>query len=80
MKIKIKYFASIRDLIGLNGEHISIQQGSTVENLLDSVKKIHQQLRTVENILIAVNGVYVPFETILKEGDTIALFPPVSGG
>ena len=80
MKVNVRYFASIRDLIGINEEVISIPAGSTVEYLSGTVKEVYEQLKEVEKILIAVNGVYVSPETLLYDGDTVALFPPVSGG
>jgi molybdopterin synthase sulfur carrier subunit len=80
MRITLKYFASIRDLVGTDGEEITIHQGSTVEGLLEALKGHHIQFKGVELILVAVNDAYVDPGTILKEGDVVALFPPVSGG
>jgi molybdopterin synthase sulfur carrier subunit len=80
MKIMLRYFASIKDLVGAEGEGITIPSGSTVEELLEAVKGRHGQLTGVERILIAVNGAYVDPGTVLNEGDGAALFPPVSGG
>jgi molybdopterin synthase sulfur carrier subunit len=80
MRIKVRYFASTRDLVGTEGEEITIPQGSTVEGLLEALKGLHEQLMGVELILVAVNGAYVGPWTMLKEGDVVALFPPVSGG
>jgi molybdopterin converting factor subunit 1 len=80
MKISLRYFASIRDLVGAEGEEITIPPGSTVEGLLESLKDLHDQLIDVERILVAVNGAYVDPGTVLEGGDKVALFPPVSGG
>ena len=80
MMIKLRYFASIRDLIGDEVEEITIPSGSTVEGLLEEVRGFHEPLKGVEWILIAVNGAYVDPGTVLREGDSVALFPPVSGG
>jgi molybdopterin converting factor small subunit len=33
-----------------------------------------------DQVLVAVNGVFVPLETVVREGDDAAFFPPVSGG
>jgi molybdopterin converting factor subunit 1 len=80
MRIMLRYFASIKDLVGADGEGIKIPSGSTVEELLEAVKCRHEQLNGVERILIAVNGAYVDPGTVLSEGNSVALFPPVSGG
>ncbi len=80
MRVTSRYFASIRDLVGTDVEEITIPQGSTVEGLLEALKGLHEQLKGVEPILIAVNGAYVDPRTMWEEGDVVALFPPVSGG
>ena len=80
MRISLRYFASTRDIVGTDSEEITIPGGSTVEGLLEALKKLHEQLKGVEPILVAVNGAYVDPGTTLGEGDVIALFPPVSGG
>jgi molybdopterin synthase sulfur carrier subunit len=80
MKITLKYFASIRDLVGAGGEEITIPPDSTVEGLLKTLKGLHDPLMDAEQILVAVNGAYVDPGTVLEEGDKVALFPPVSGG
>jgi len=33
-----------------------------------------------DNILAAVNMEYVEFDNIVKDGDEVAFFPPVTGG
>jgi molybdopterin synthase sulfur carrier subunit len=80
MRISLQYFASIRDLVGVGGEEITIPPGSTVEELLETLKALHDQLMDAERILVAVNGAYVDPGAVLEGGDKIALFPPVSGG
>jgi molybdopterin synthase sulfur carrier subunit len=80
MKISLRYFASIRDLVGTGGEEITIPPGSTVEGLLETLKGLHGPLMDVERILVAVNGAYIDPGTVLEGGDKVALFPPVSGG
>ena len=80
MRIKLKFFASIRELVGSSGEEIDIPEGTTVSSFLDEVRVNHGPLRHMERILVAVNGEYVEPDVLLKKGDVVALFPPVSGG
>ena len=80
MRVKLRYFAFIGDLVGAEGEEITVPQGSTVEGLLEALGGLHEQLKGVERILVAVNGAYVDPGAALEEGDLVALFPPVSGG
>lgn len=81
MKIRVLYFAYYKELAGTSEEEIYLENDSTVESLLEAVKGLHKPLEAeIERIIVAVNSEYVNRETSLKEGDLIALFPPVSGG
>jgi len=74
------YFASFREITGLPEEGVQLPDGSTVEALMEAVKSLHEPLREVRRMLIAVNGEFAEHGTRLGEGDVVALFPPVSGG
>jgi len=80
MRIKLRYFASVRELVGASEGEIELPEGSTVEGMLETVKRYYERLREVDRILVAVNGEYVNPRTLLADGDVAALFPPVSGG
>lgn len=80
MKIWVKYFASYRALTGLSAEKVQLPEGSSVEGLIKKVKSLHEPLRKVEHLLVAVNMEFVDSRTILREGNTAAFFPSVSGG
>jgi len=77
MKIHVRYFANIRDLLGKDSERVNIGVGATAEgvwNLIANGSKIPK------DILIAVNYEYVDAKHVLKDGDELAFFPPVTGG
>ena len=78
--IKLRYFASLRELIGSAEEEVFILEGSSVESLLEVVKSLHDPLKDVETIMVAINGKYAQLGASIEEGDVVALFPPVSGG
>lgn len=59
---------------------MNVPDGLTLKALIERVKMNHEFLRDMDRILVAVNGEYVDFGMLLKEGDVVALFPPVSGG
>lgn len=80
MMIKLRYFASLRELIGSAEEEVFIPEGSSVESLLEVVKSLHDPLKDVETIMVAINGKYAQLGASIEEGDVVALFPPVSGG
>jgi molybdopterin synthase sulfur carrier subunit len=78
MKIKILYFAHVRDITKKEYEIIDINSGN-----MDEIKKIifnkYPEIKYENNLLIAVNDEYYNNQKI-KENDAIAFFPPVSGG
>lgn len=81
MNVKVRYFALYRDLSGKSDESISLDDGSTLESLLKEVKRSHPIFeKQPGQFLLAVNEEYARPDTVLKEGDEVAIFPNVSGG
>ncbi len=80
MKIKLKYFASVAEAVGMSGEDMELQDDTTVSNLVEALKERFKGFEAMSNVIIAVNGAYVDPNTLLEDGDVVALFPPVSGG
>lgn len=74
IKITVKLFAILRDF-GPEIEEKSVPDDSTVESVINS-------LNLPEDIplLTIVNGVHTGPKEMLREGDVLALFPPVGGG
>lgn len=81
MKITLRTFASIRDITGRDNDELEVPEDATAGGVIDMLQQDHEEMIPHrENLLIAVNSTYCDENTVLKEGDTIALFPPVSGG
>ncbi len=74
MKITIKLFATLRDF-GPEIQERSISENSTIEKVVKSLN-----LPEEIPLLTIVNGVHTDPKEMLKEGDVLALFPPVGGG
>ncbi|SMD31267.1 MoaD/ThiS family protein [Picrophilus oshimae] len=74
--IRIIYFAAARDRSGTDNEYIDYK-GSLTE-LKKIIYERHNDLKSMD-LLFAVNKRYVD-DCIIKDGDEIAVFPPVSGG
>jgi molybdopterin converting factor small subunit len=53
--------------------------GASVNNLLELLELRVPTLKQAPG-LVAVNHSYVRLDTILQDGDEVALIPPVSGG
>lgn len=81
MKVKIKFFAILRERAGAGEISKDIQDGSTVAQLWESLQQDYPKLAgPTFRLLYAVNQSYVTPEQILKDGDEVAIIPPVSGG
>jgi molybdopterin synthase sulfur carrier subunit len=76
----VRYFASVREVIGLSEEEVAAPTGFSIGSLIERLKDSHEPLRHMRNLLVAVNGEFADAEHGLVEGDVVALFPPVSGG
>lgn len=82
--LDILYFASFREMLGKAQEQLPSEHFKTVDCLLKSLAERgeHWQQALVENmnLQIAVNHDVASRQTVIKAGDEIAFFPPVTGG
>jgi molybdopterin converting factor subunit 1 len=80
MILKILTFGIARDIIGSSVFSIEITEGASVEDLKQQILIKYPRFESLSSLMIAVNEEYGNTDTLLKEGDEIALIPPVSGG
>jgi len=78
MNVTVRYFANMRDQMGRAEETVTLEgDGVTVADLWGKVSSTQAM---PSNILIAVNMEYTDSSRVLKNGDEVAFFPPVTGG
>jgi molybdopterin converting factor subunit 1 len=81
VRISILYFATVKDATGIRMESIDISNDTTIREMLSKISIIYPKLKHIlNNIQISVNYRIVDLNTVLKEGDEVALLPPISGG
>lgn len=81
MKITIKLFARMRELVGTNTLERNIKENGTIADLIDHLYQEFPRLaEAAPRTIIAVNKEFAGPDTALSEGDEVAFFPPVSGG
>ena len=81
MKIRIRYFASFREISGQNEEILTLDDEATITDVRALLLARYPRLRTVmERSVCAVNRGYVAPETVLHEGDEVVFIPPMGGG
>lgn len=83
MKIRVKLFASLQDLLppgtGSAGTELEVQEGVTPNQIIDRLR-VPRRLAH----LVLRNGVYLDPEerdrAVIRDGDVLAIWPPVAGG
>ena len=79
MKITVLCFAQTREITGVSELSMELPGGARVTDLSAALFVLHPALQPVP-LRYAVNQSFAPLETVLHEGDTVALIPPVAGG
>jgi molybdopterin synthase sulfur carrier subunit len=84
MKLKVIFFAQLKDQLGIDKIDVDFQNVRNVSDLKIALEKNYEGceecFRTVTVLGVAVNHEYGTFDTLLNEGDEVAFFPPVTGG
>ena len=80
MKCRIKAFGISREIVGGRNIEFEVTEGQTVAELKKYLMKKYPPLEALRSVYIAVNNEYANDQDIVREGDEIALIPPVSGG
>jgi len=94
MKVTVKFFTTLREITGKREEEIKSLGDLTVDELLEELSKKHglrftdyvyDEAGNVRSYLqFLVNGRSITtmqgFKTRLREGDSVAIIPPVGGG
>ena len=85
MKVRVLFFAALREQVGVTSEEIDLPgEKSTIAALRSHLAargdKWQSALAEKKLLRFAVNQDMVPPDTLLKAGDEVAFFPPVTGG
>lgn len=95
MKINVRYFTTLRELAGTRDDGLELREGSILAELIEivSVKygnsafaylHVTESGKIDPSIKFLVNGVAAQnlrgLETELKDGDIVAIIPPIGGG
>lgn len=81
MRVNVRYFAVVRERLGLEAETVEIPDGSDAGAALDALAGRHDAIAHLRRHLrVAVNQEMVDLDACLTDGDELALIPPVAGG
>ena len=81
LSVRVLLFDVLRRELGAAELDAAVPVGATAGDLLDRLAEAHAPVATHRPVVrLAVNRRYVPAETVLEDGDEVALITPVSGG
>jgi molybdopterin synthase sulfur carrier subunit len=85
VKVKVLYFAALRERLGTSGEEIELPAGvGTVAALRAHLRSRggawQEALADGKLVRMAVNQDMAQASAAIKAGDEVAFFPPVTGG
>jgi molybdopterin synthase sulfur carrier subunit len=83
--ITILYFARLREAFGLASERLALPEGTvSADTLLDLLRARGEpwsaELAAGRPFRLAVNQDMARADTPVRDGDEVAIFPPVTGG
>ncbi|MFA5862329.1 MAG: molybdenum cofactor biosynthesis protein MoaE [Candidatus Thermoplasmatota archaeon] len=81
MRVRVRLFAGIRDVVGAAVLDMEAPEGGTVADVLAQLERAHPRLAAYRaHMLLAVDGESAMATRELSPGSVVALMPPVSGG
>ena len=81
MRVTIRLFARLRDLVGASELIRDVPTPATVASVWNTLTAEYPAARDYERAMsVAVNANYARLHSPVAEGDEVAFLPPVSGG
>lgn len=80
MKIRIKYFASLREKAGKSQEELELSGAPALDELYNKLSSQYGFPLSAREVKYSVNNEYVDNSFKLRENDTVVFIPPVAGG
>jgi molybdopterin converting factor small subunit len=81
VRVDVLCFGVLKDIFGGERDLVELAEGADVAGLLARLqgRGVHDEV-VWKTLAVAVNREYAGLSTVLKDGDEVALLPPVSGG
>lgn len=83
MKVRVRLFSVFRERAGTSESQLEVPDGATLGAVVAALNRHYPRLDVPETpgpVLFSLNREYATREVRVREGDEVAIFPPVSGG
>jgi len=81
MRVRLLYFAVLRDIAGTNETDLELPEGTRAADVWQRLRGEHPQLAGyAQPPMTAINESYASADAVLRDGDELAFIPPVAGG
>jgi len=81
MTIRVLFFASLSDIAGMRETSVDPAGFTDLLSVFDKFAKDFPSLEKYRSsVLFALNSEFASSDSPIRDGDEVALFPPVSGG
>ena len=81
MRVTVLCFGMLKDLVGAERHEVVVAEGETAGGLVRLfAERTSNPGEIWKTLAVAVNREYAEAGRVLREGDEVALLPPVSGG
>ncbi len=79
MAVRVQLFAAFAEFTGKREMQVPFREGMTCKDVWNVIRESHPKIAEIP-VLFAIAEEYAPPDAPLKDGDSVMLFPPVSGG
>jgi molybdopterin converting factor subunit 1 len=80
-RVKLLFFATLRDRAGTRSIELDIPPDLTVRGLKDRLSVDYPNLKeSMSSVLTTINREYAFDDAVIPQDAELAMFPPVSGG
>jgi MoaE-MoaD fusion protein len=80
-RVKLLFFATLRDRAGVKSMELDLPVDLTVQGLKDKLASEYPNLKaSMSSVIITINREYAFDEAVIPPNAELGMFPPVSGG
>jgi molybdopterin converting factor small subunit len=80
IRVRIRLFATYAEAAGCDALDVTLPAGAVAGDALDLVRGQPWAARLAPSPAVAVNERYAKADAALRDGDEVAIIPPVAGG